>query len=120
MEESGCPPDKVTYNVLLQGYLRNKHFDDVEMLLLDMDERGYFLDVSTMSLLIDSIAAGSVDTTMFKLIPRVQMNPSKLNYGSFFVSKFVVVLESAQLNRVEFEHNNSIEAQLICNPIKHH
>ena len=33
-----------------------------------MDGRGYFLDVSTMSLLIDSIAAGSVDTTMFKLI----------------------------------------------------
>ena len=71
MEESGCPPDKVTYNVLLQGYLRNKYFDDVEMLLHDMDGRGYFLDVSTMSLLIDSIAAGSVDKTMFKLIRKL-------------------------------------------------
>ncbi|GKA78055.1 tetratricopeptide-like helical domain-containing protein, partial [Tanacetum coccineum] len=33
MEESRCPPNNVTYRVLLQGYLTNQHYDDVEMLL---------------------------------------------------------------------------------------
>ncbi|KAI3829033.1 hypothetical protein L1987_03147 [Smallanthus sonchifolius] len=37
--DSGCPPDNVTYRVLLQGYLKNQHYDDVEMLLQQMDGR---------------------------------------------------------------------------------
>nr|GEV50276.1 hypothetical protein [Tanacetum cinerariifolium] len=60
VEESDCPPDNVTYNVLLQGYLKNKHTDDVERLLHEMDARGYSLDVSTLSSLMNSIAAGSL------------------------------------------------------------
>ncbi|KAM0029468.1 putative tetratricopeptide-like helical domain superfamily [Helianthus debilis subsp. tardiflorus] len=71
MDESGCPPDTVTYNVLLQGYLRNKHFDDVEMLLHEMDGRSYSLDASSLSLLIDQIAAGSLDRRMIELIGRL-------------------------------------------------
>ncbi|KAJ0594245.1 putative tetratricopeptide-like helical domain superfamily [Helianthus annuus] len=71
MDESGCPPDSVTYNVLLQGYLRNKHFDDVEMLLHEMDGRSYSLDASSLSLLIDQIAAGSLDRRMIELIGRL-------------------------------------------------
>ncbi|KAL9998492.1 putative tetratricopeptide-like helical domain superfamily [Helianthus debilis subsp. tardiflorus] len=71
MDESGCPPDTVTYNVFLQGYLRNKHFDDVEMLLHEMDGRRYSLDASSLSLLIDQIAAGSPDRRMIELIGRL-------------------------------------------------
>ncbi|KAJ0478474.1 putative tetratricopeptide-like helical domain superfamily [Helianthus annuus] len=71
MDESGCPPDNVTYCVLLQGYLKNQHYDDVEMLLQEMDGRSYSLDASTLSLLIDRIAAGSVDRSMLKLIGRL-------------------------------------------------
>ncbi|GKD95064.1 tetratricopeptide repeat-like superfamily protein [Tanacetum coccineum] len=83
MEESGCLPNSVTYNVLLQGYLKNKHYDDVEMLLVKMDELGYSLDVSTLYLLIDSIAAGSLDTTMStligKLVPKELMDSSNFS-----------------------------------------
>ncbi|KAJ0860139.1 putative tetratricopeptide-like helical domain superfamily [Helianthus annuus] len=71
MDESGCPPDGVTYNVLLQGYLKNQNHDDVEMLLQEMDGRRYSLDASTLSLLIDEIAAGSVDRSMLKLIGKL-------------------------------------------------
>nr|XP_043628032.1 pentatricopeptide repeat-containing protein At1g62670, mitochondrial-like isoform X2 [Erigeron canadensis] len=71
MGESGCSPNSVTYNVLLQGYLKNKHYVDVEMLLQEMEGRGYSLDVSTISLLIDSIAAGSLGTTISKLIGKL-------------------------------------------------
>ncbi|KAM0030444.1 putative tetratricopeptide-like helical domain superfamily [Helianthus debilis subsp. tardiflorus] len=71
MEESGCPPDDVTYRVLLQGYLKNRHYDDVEMLLQEMDDRGYSLDASTISLFIDHIAAGLLDRSMLKLLGKL-------------------------------------------------
>lgn len=71
MEENDYLPNSVTYNVLLQGYLKYKHYDDVEMLLEKMDELGYSLYVSTLSLLIDSIAAGSLDTAMSTLISKL-------------------------------------------------
>ena len=41
------------------------------MLLEKMDELGYTLDVSTLSLLINSIAAGSLDTAMSTLIRKL-------------------------------------------------
>ncbi|KAJ0694711.1 putative tetratricopeptide-like helical domain superfamily [Helianthus annuus] len=71
MDETGCPPNSVTYNVLLQGYLKNQNYDDVEMLLQEMDGRSYSLDASTLSMLIDEIAAGSVDRSMLKLIGKL-------------------------------------------------
>uniref|UniRef100_A0A251SUT2 Putative pentatricopeptide repeat protein n=1 Tax=Helianthus annuus TaxID=4232 RepID=A0A251SUT2_HELAN len=71
MDESGFPPDTVTCNVFLQGYIKNQHYDDVGMLLHEMDGRGYSLDASTLSLLIHQIAAGSLDRSMLKLIGRL-------------------------------------------------
>ncbi|GKE34118.1 tetratricopeptide-like helical domain-containing protein, partial [Tanacetum coccineum] len=38
MEENFCLPTDNTYNFLLQGYLKNKCYDDVEMLLHKMEE----------------------------------------------------------------------------------
>ncbi|KAJ0594747.1 putative tetratricopeptide-like helical domain superfamily [Helianthus annuus] len=82
MEESGCPPNNVTYSVFLQGFLKNKHYDDVEMLLQEMDDRGYSLDASTLSLFIDHIAAGLLDRSMLKLlgklVPKELLNDPRL------------------------------------------
>ncbi|XP_076933598.1 callose synthase 10-like [Bidens hawaiensis] len=66
MDDSGWPPDNVTYRVLLQGYLKSQRYDDVEMLLQEMDGRSYSLDASNVSLLIDKIAAGSLNRSMLK------------------------------------------------------
>ncbi|KAJ0887830.1 putative tetratricopeptide-like helical domain superfamily [Helianthus annuus] len=71
MDESGCPPNNVTYRVLLQGYLKTQHYNDVEMLLQEMDGRRYSLDASTLSLFIDQIAAGLLDRSMLKLIGKL-------------------------------------------------
>ncbi|GJY69849.1 tetratricopeptide repeat-like superfamily protein [Tanacetum coccineum] len=50
-ERESCWPDDTTYNVLLHGCLKNQQYDDVKMLLVEMDERGYLLGASTLSLL---------------------------------------------------------------------
>ncbi|PWA50504.1 pentatricopeptide repeat protein [Artemisia annua] len=60
MAESDFPPDNVTYRVLLQGYLKNQYYDDIEILIHEMDGRRYSLDATTLSLLLDQIAAGEV------------------------------------------------------------
>ncbi|XP_022030090.1 putative pentatricopeptide repeat-containing protein At1g12700, mitochondrial [Helianthus annuus] len=59
-----------TYNVRSVVFVgKNKHYDDVKMLLKEMDDgRGYSLDASTLSLFIDQIAAGSLDRSMLKLL----------------------------------------------------
>ncbi|XP_071732989.1 uncharacterized protein [Rutidosis leptorrhynchoides] len=71
MGEGGCPPDNVTYRLLLQGYLKNKYYDDVEMLLHEMEGRSYSLDVSTLTLLVNHIANGSLKNTLTELIGRL-------------------------------------------------
>ncbi|GJW17304.1 pentatricopeptide repeat-containing protein [Tanacetum coccineum] len=71
MDESECPPNNVTYNVLLQGYLRNQYYDDIEMLFHEMEGRHYSLDASTLTLLLDQIAAGSLDTALLTLIGKL-------------------------------------------------
>ncbi|KAJ0797343.1 putative tetratricopeptide-like helical domain superfamily [Helianthus annuus] len=68
MGERGCPPDNVSYYVLLHGYLKNQCFDVVEILLQQMDRRSYSLDASTLLLLKYRIAAGSLDRSLLKLI----------------------------------------------------
>ncbi|KAL9998524.1 putative tetratricopeptide-like helical domain superfamily [Helianthus debilis subsp. tardiflorus] len=74
MGERGCPPDNVSYRVLLHGYLKNQHFDDVEILLQQMDRSSYSLDASTLSLLKDRVTAGSLDRSLLKLIPKELMD----------------------------------------------
>ncbi|GJR33248.1 tetratricopeptide repeat-like superfamily protein [Tanacetum coccineum] len=68
---SECPPDNITYNVLLQGYLRNQYYDDIEMLFHEMEGRHYSLDAFTLSLLLDQIAAGSLDAALLELISKL-------------------------------------------------
>ena len=71
MEVSGCPPDNVTFRLLLQGYLETQCYDDVDMLLHEMEGRCYSLDVTTLSLLVDQIAVGSLENTLLKLIGKL-------------------------------------------------
>nr|GEX28334.1 pentatricopeptide repeat-containing protein At1g63330-like [Tanacetum cinerariifolium] len=71
MEKSDCLLDNITYRVLLQRYLKNNHYDDVEMLLQEMDGRGYSLDATTLSLLLDQIAGGSLNNTLLDLIGKL-------------------------------------------------
>ncbi|KAJ9556687.1 hypothetical protein OSB04_011301 [Centaurea solstitialis] len=56
MAEVGCVPDRVTYNILLWGLLKNKHHDTIKMLLEEMDGKGCFVERMYQCLLaLDSI-----------------------------------------------------------------
>ncbi|GKE80256.1 tetratricopeptide repeat-like superfamily protein, partial [Tanacetum coccineum] len=68
MEENFCLPTDTTFNFLLQGYLQNNYYDDVEMLLHKMEERDHCLYDLTLSLLRESVAAGSLDTSILELM----------------------------------------------------
>ncbi|GJV88791.1 RNA-directed DNA polymerase, eukaryota [Tanacetum coccineum] len=57
-----------TYNYLLQGYLKNKFYDYVKMILHRMEEKDHYLYETTLSMLRASVAAGSLDATLSKLI----------------------------------------------------
>ncbi|GKD72110.1 tetratricopeptide-like helical domain-containing protein [Tanacetum coccineum] len=84
MEESRCPPNNVTYRVLLQGYLTNQHYDDVEMLLHEMEGRCYALDATTLALLLNQIAAGLLNNTLLELISKLV--PKELMDGPSFTA----------------------------------
>nr|GEZ26785.1 hypothetical protein [Tanacetum cinerariifolium] len=71
MKASGCSPDNQTYDVLLHGCLKNQQYDDVKMLLVEMDERGYLLWALTLSLLQSRIAAKILDESLFELIDKL-------------------------------------------------
>ncbi|GJT49752.1 RNA-directed DNA polymerase, eukaryota [Tanacetum coccineum] len=68
MEGNHCWPTTDTYNYLLQGYLKNKFYDDVKMILHRMEEKDHYLYETTLSMLRASVAAGSLDATLSKLI----------------------------------------------------
>ncbi|PWA35387.1 tetratricopeptide-like helical domain-containing protein [Artemisia annua] len=92
MGNSKLNSDIAVYTIIMDGASKSGKFDIAralfddlsvkEMLLHEMDGRGYSLDVSTLSLLIDSIAAGSLETTLHnfkgKLVPKELMDASSL------------------------------------------
>ncbi|GKF38405.1 tetratricopeptide repeat-like superfamily protein [Tanacetum coccineum] len=61
MEESHCWPTTDTYNYLLRGYLKNKCYGDVKVLLYKMKRQKHCLNKSTLSMLRASVAAGSLE-----------------------------------------------------------
>ncbi|GJV67180.1 pentatricopeptide repeat-containing protein [Tanacetum coccineum] len=71
MEENHCWPTTNTYNYLLQGYLKNKCYDDVKVLLYKMKRQKHYLYASTLSMLRASVAAGSLDATLSNLINKL-------------------------------------------------
>nr|GEU38896.1 pentatricopeptide repeat-containing protein At1g63330-like [Tanacetum cinerariifolium] len=90
MDESECPPNNVTYNVLLQGYLRNQYHDDIEMLFHEMEGRHYSLDASTLSLLLDQIAAGLLDSALLELISN-EVGEQFVNHFKKFLGESIPV-----------------------------
>lgn len=41
MEDNGCPPDSVTYNVIVQGFLRCDKISEMTSFMKEMDGRGF-------------------------------------------------------------------------------
>ncbi|KAJ9557441.1 hypothetical protein OSB04_012055 [Centaurea solstitialis] len=84
MEGRGCPPDRVTYNVLLKGLLKNGQHDTIEMLLQKMDEQGFSVEASSLSLLLDHISSRLLDDSLLKLIGKLVPKEGK-ELGCLFI-----------------------------------
>ncbi|KAJ6380109.1 hypothetical protein OIU76_016712 [Salix suchowensis] len=53
MEVDGCLPNSCTYNVIIQGFLRNGDTSNAVQLIKEMVGRGFSADSSTFQMLLD-------------------------------------------------------------------
>ncbi|GAA0153531.1 hypothetical protein LIER_43235 [Lithospermum erythrorhizon] len=68
MEQSGCLPNSVTYNVIIWGCLKYGSKPDAMTYLKEMAKRGFTLIASIVSMLLDQIQGDSQDRDMINLI----------------------------------------------------
>ncbi|KAL0413972.1 UNVERIFIED_CONTAM: Pentatricopeptide repeat-containing protein, mitochondrial [Sesamum radiatum] len=61
MEKSGCAPDSVTYNVMIQGLLKRNELCNAMPLMEEMYKRGFLADAATVSLLLDQLQGKGKD-----------------------------------------------------------
>jgi pentatricopeptide repeat protein len=47
MEEDGCPPDEISYNVIIRGFLHHKDESRAVQLIGEMRDKGFIADVGT-------------------------------------------------------------------------
>ncbi|XP_063940590.1 pentatricopeptide repeat-containing protein At1g64583, mitochondrial-like [Daucus carota subsp. sativus] len=67
MEANDCLPDNVTYNTLMRGYLHNKKYYEAGVLLDEMRSRGFEVDASTASALLDLLEVQEQDPALLAL-----------------------------------------------------
>lgn len=61
MEEQGCFPDSVTYNLIVRGFLQNNDFPNASYYCDEMVSKGFEADVKTSSLFISLLPQGNKD-----------------------------------------------------------
>nr|AYM00877.1 pentatricopeptide repeat protein [Salvia miltiorrhiza] len=74
MVSNGCLPNSVTYNVFVRGLLKMNKMLDAMLLLEEMDSRGFTLDKTAYSMLIEAMKWEGKDSVLFnkvkKLVPK--------------------------------------------------
>jgi hypothetical protein len=53
MQGNDIQPNEVTYNTIIQGYLSNKVYDDIELPVIEMHINHFLLHASTWNQLTD-------------------------------------------------------------------
>ncbi|MFS7958395.1 putative tetratricopeptide-like helical domain superfamily [Helianthus anomalus] len=71
MEENGCLPNRVTYNVIVQKFLKEKAFQEAEILLEEMISRGFSPDATTFEMLLNQIPSKGQDSPMQTIIQKL-------------------------------------------------
>nr|GMD95861.1 putative pentatricopeptide repeat-containing protein At1g12700, mitochondrial [Ipomoea batatas] len=82
MEKNDCLPDTVTYNVILQEFVREKKWHEANLLLDEMVGKGISLDRCTFFFLNDLLALKTGDETVLKVIQKFAANHVKFSYIS--------------------------------------
>ncbi|MCD7449294.1 hypothetical protein HAX54_051034 [Datura stramonium] len=68
MEDNGCFPNNVTYNVIMQGFLRCSKISDIASFMKEMGRRGFSFDATTADLLVKAI---SKNPSVLDMIPEL-------------------------------------------------
>ncbi|KAF5800259.1 putative tetratricopeptide-like helical domain superfamily [Helianthus annuus] len=71
MEEKGCLANSVTYNVIVQEFLKEKAFEEAEILLEEMISRGFSPDSTTFEMLLNQIPSTRQDSPMQTIIQKL-------------------------------------------------
>lgn len=53
MKDNGCFPNNITYNVVVQGFLRFKKISEMTSFVKEMTGRGFSFDATTTGVLIN-------------------------------------------------------------------
>nr|GLL49839.1 putative pentatricopeptide repeat-containing protein At1g12700, mitochondrial [Ipomoea trifida] len=77
MEKNDCLPDTVTYNVILQEFVREKKCHEANLLLDEMVGKGISIDRCTFFFLNDLLALKTGDETVLKVIQQFAANHVK-------------------------------------------
>nr|GMC78826.1 putative pentatricopeptide repeat-containing protein At1g12700, mitochondrial [Ipomoea batatas]GMD44334.1 putative pentatricopeptide repeat-containing protein At1g12700, mitochondrial [Ipomoea batatas]GME18830.1 putative pentatricopeptide repeat-containing protein At1g12700, mitochondrial [Ipomoea batatas] len=77
MEKNDCLPNTVTYNVILQEFVREKKCHEANLLLDEMVGKGISLDRCTFFFLNDLLALKTGDETVLKVIQKFAANHVK-------------------------------------------
>ena len=70
MEESGCPPDNCTYNIMIRGFIVNHELSRGVEYANEMVARGFSADASTAKLFLHLISNGELDSSLQLLIQK--------------------------------------------------
>lgn len=76
MEETSCIPNYITYNVIVQGFLKSSQCAEAIVLIEKMIERGFSANASTISISVDLLAISRQDPTLLNVIRKLAPNNS--------------------------------------------
>ncbi|CAN4113753.1 unnamed protein product [Withania somnifera] len=74
MEDNGCLPDNVTYNVVVQGFLKCNKISEMASLIEEMAGRSFSFDASTTGLLVNVIRD---NPSVLYMIPELHLKNKK-------------------------------------------
>lgn len=64
MEQNGCSPDDVTFNTIIWGFLGTKKYSEALLHLDEMVVKGFSVDVSTSSRIVDLMSTRGEDPAL--------------------------------------------------------
>ncbi|KAK4707256.1 hypothetical protein R3W88_033177 [Solanum pinnatisectum] len=87
MEGNNCFPDNVTYNVMVQGFLRCSRISEMTTFMKEMTGRGFSFDASTIELLVNIIRE---NPSVLDMIPELHLKNNNLCFLRNQIMKWVL------------------------------
>lgn len=103
MKDNGCFPNNITYNVVVQGFLRFKKISEMTSFVKEMTGRGFSFDATTIELLINIIRENA---SVLNMIPELHSIDKKLKFLSLCLFNYDTILS---------EHSHPMQLQNLKN-----